>query len=77
MIYPDASFLVSWLHKPDPLNAKARVWFTQHQADDFFISDWSRFETVNALRPESEPYVHSVASLWVNTKRSPKSCRRW
>ncbi len=49
-IYPDASFLVSWLYKPDPLNAKARVWFAKHQADDFLISDWSRFETINTLR---------------------------
>ena len=49
-IYPDASFLVSWLYKPDPLNAKARLWFTRHQADDFLVSDWSRFETINTLR---------------------------
>ena len=48
-IYPDASFLVSWLYKPDPLNAKARVWFAQHQADDFLISDWSRFETIKHI----------------------------
>jgi hypothetical protein len=33
-IYPDASFLVSWLYKPDPLNAKARTWFSRHQADE-------------------------------------------
>jgi predicted nucleic acid-binding protein len=49
-IYPDASFLVSWLYRPDPLNAKARAWFVKHQADDFVISDWSRFETINTLR---------------------------
>ena len=49
-IYPDASFLVSWLYKPDPLNAKARVWFARHQAGDFLISDWARFETINTLR---------------------------
>jgi len=49
-IYPDASFLVSWLYKPDPFNAKARLWFARHQADDFLISDWSRFETINTLR---------------------------
>jgi hypothetical protein len=49
-IYPDASFLVSWLYKPDPLNGKARVWFAQRQTDDFLISDWSRFETINTLR---------------------------
>ena len=49
-IYPDASFLVSWLYKPDPLNSKARVWFANHQGDDFLVSDWARFETVNTLR---------------------------
>src|ERR1700679_3232174 len=49
-IYLDASFLVSWLYTPDPLNAKARAWFANHQADDFLISDWSRFETINTLR---------------------------
>lgn len=50
IIYPDASFLVSWLYKPDPLNAKARVWFSSHQSDDFLVSDWARFETINTLR---------------------------
>jgi predicted nucleic acid-binding protein len=49
-VYPDASFLVSWLYKPDPLNAKARAWFARHQGDNFLISDWSRFETINTLR---------------------------
>ena len=49
-IYPDASFLVSWLYKPDPLNAKARAWFAKHQGDDFLVSDWARFETINTLR---------------------------
>jgi predicted nucleic acid-binding protein len=49
-IYLDASFLVSWLYKPDPLNARARVWFANHQADDFQVSDWARFETTNTLR---------------------------
>ena len=32
------------------LNAKARVWFVRHQAGDFLISDWARFETINTLR---------------------------
>ena len=49
-IYPDASFLVSWLYTPDPLNAQARGWFARHQADDFLVSDWARFETINTLR---------------------------
>jgi predicted nucleic acid-binding protein len=49
-IYPDASFLVSWLYTTDPLNTKARAWFARHQADDFLVSDWARFETINTLR---------------------------
>ena len=40
-IYADASFLVSWLYTPDPLNAKARVWFIKHQTEDFLVSDWA------------------------------------
>jgi predicted nucleic acid-binding protein len=49
-IYADASFLVSWLYKPDPLNHKARIWFASHQADDFLVSDWAKLETINTLR---------------------------
>jgi predicted nucleic acid-binding protein len=49
-IYPDVSFLVSWLYTPDPLNAKARAWFSSHQSEDFLVSDWARFETINTLR---------------------------
>lgn len=49
-IYPDASFLVSWLYKPDPLNAKARVWFTRHQADDFLVSFWSNSIRISLCR---------------------------
>ncbi len=66
-IYPDASFLVSWLYKPDPLNAKARGWFAKHQAGDFLISDWTRFETVNTLRDlrlrPHPPKSHVVEAL--------------
>lgn len=49
-IYLDSSFLVSWLYKPDPLNARARGWFTKHEKDDLLVSDWARFETTNTLR---------------------------
>lgn len=49
-IYPDASFLVSWLYTPDLRNAKARAWFSNHQSDDFLVSDWARLETINTLR---------------------------
>jgi len=44
MVYPDASFLVSWLYKPDPLNAKARSADALHVAileqlnPDLFVS---------------------------------------
>jgi len=40
-IYPDASFLISWLYRPHALNNKARNWFARHQADDFLISEWA------------------------------------
>ncbi len=49
-VYPDASFLVSWLYSADVNNGRARRWFGTHQTDDWIISDWSWFESVNALR---------------------------
>jgi predicted nucleic acid-binding protein len=49
-IYPDTSFLVSWLYRGDKHNRKARAWFSRHQNEDWILSDWSRFETINSLR---------------------------
>ena len=49
-IYPDSSFLVSWLCSADKLNPQARAWFYAHQNDDWIVSDWSQFETLNSLR---------------------------
>lgn len=49
-IYADASFLVSWLYSGDKQNRRARSWFTAHQNADWILSDWSRLETLNALR---------------------------
>ena len=49
-VYPDASFLVSWLYSADVNNGRARAWFRAHQGDDWIVSDWSWFESVNALR---------------------------
>jgi len=49
-IYADASFLVSWLYAADVNNTRARVWFTSHQTDDWLVSDWSWYESTNALR---------------------------
>jgi predicted nucleic acid-binding protein len=49
-IYPDSSFLVSWLCSADKLNRKARTWFSAHQEDEWLLSDWSQFETLNSLR---------------------------
>jgi predicted nucleic acid-binding protein len=49
-IYPDTSFLISWLYSADANNRKARAWFVRYQKDEWLLSDWSRFETLNALR---------------------------
>ena len=49
-IYPDTSFLVSWIYRPDVHNAKAWVWFSRHKKEEWILSNWSRFETVNTLR---------------------------
>ena len=49
-VYPDASFLVSWLYSADVNNGRARTWFSAHQTDDWIVSEWSWFESVNALR---------------------------
>jgi predicted nucleic acid-binding protein len=49
-IYPDTSFLVAWLYGKDVNNPKARTWFTRHQNEEWLLSDWSRFETLNTLR---------------------------
>ncbi|HWX19743.1 MAG TPA: PIN domain-containing protein [Candidatus Binatia bacterium] len=49
-IYPDTSFLVAWLYSQDARNHKARLWFAGHPNNDWVLSDWSRFETVNSLR---------------------------
>ena len=49
-VYPDTSFLVSWLYSPDLLHSKARSWFASHSTDEWMISPWSEFETINSLR---------------------------
>jgi predicted nucleic acid-binding protein len=49
-IYADSSFLVSWLYSADKSNAKARAWASAHSTADWVLSDWSQFETLNALR---------------------------
>lgn len=49
-IYADPSFLVSWLYAADLNHSKAAHWFATHQADDWLVSPWSEFETINTLR---------------------------
>jgi hypothetical protein len=49
-IYPDCSFLVSWLYSADKLNRRARAWASAHATAQWVLCDWSRFETLNALR---------------------------
>jgi len=41
---------VSWLYAADLNHSKAARWFAAHQADDWLVSPWSEFETVNTLR---------------------------
>jgi predicted nucleic acid-binding protein len=49
-IYPDTSFLISWLYAPDLNHAKARAWFRLQAVEDWIISPWTEFETINGLR---------------------------
>jgi len=49
-IYPDTSFLVSSFYSGDVNHGRARAWFSRHQNDDWILSEWSRFETINSLR---------------------------
>ncbi|HEY5482041.1 MAG TPA: hypothetical protein VIL39_11205 [Verrucomicrobiae bacterium] len=47
-IYPDSSFLVSWLCSADKLNPRAKAWFYAHQNDDWVVSDWYQIALANA-----------------------------
>jgi predicted nucleic acid-binding protein len=49
-VYPDTSFMVSWLYAHDVNHPKAARWFALHQTDQWTISPWTEFETVNTLR---------------------------
>jgi predicted nucleic acid-binding protein len=49
-VYPDSSFLVSWLASWDKHHASARAWYIAHARDRWLISPWAEFETINSLR---------------------------
>jgi predicted nucleic acid-binding protein len=49
-VYPDSSFLVSWLYARDTNHGRAAQWFASHQTDEWVISAWAEFETINTLR---------------------------
>ena len=49
-VYADTSFLVSWLYVNDTHHAKARQWFINHVTENWVVSPWSEFETINAVR---------------------------
>ena len=49
-IYADTSFLVSWLYGKDTLHSKARRWFSANSREQWLVSPWSEFETINSLR---------------------------
>src|SRR5437867_12831061 len=49
-IYADTSFLVSWLYGKDTQHNKARQWFAANSLENWMVSPWSEFETINSLR---------------------------
>jgi predicted nucleic acid-binding protein len=49
-VYPDTSFLVSWLYPRDVNHAKAARWFATRQSENWIVSPWAEFETINTLR---------------------------
>ena len=49
-IYPDSSFLVSYLYPGDLHHRRARQFLRAHGGDTWLTSAWSQFETINALR---------------------------
>ena len=49
-IYPDSSFLISFLYPGDSNHAKARAYFRAHASDEWTTSIWSEYETLNGLR---------------------------
>lgn len=49
-IYADTSFLVSFLYPGDVRHVASRRVFASHAGDGWLTSEWSQFETVNALR---------------------------
>ncbi len=49
-IYPDTSFLVALLYKPDRRHETVRQLFKANHAAEWITSPWTLFETANALR---------------------------
>ena len=51
-IYADTSFLVAWLYPGHKHHATTRAFGAAKVQDDWFTSQWSRFETLNSLRQQ-------------------------
>ena len=49
-IYPDTSFLLSWLAGGDKSHPQAQAWYKAHFRDQWLITPWVEFETINGLR---------------------------
>jgi predicted nucleic acid-binding protein len=66
-IYADTSFLVASLYAGHPQHVTARTFLLAHAADDWFTSQWSRFETLNTFRQLTRdpagPKIAAVESL--------------
>ena len=49
-VYADTSFFVSWLYVKDIHHGRARHWFSTHAREEWIVSPWSEFETINSVR---------------------------
>jgi predicted nucleic acid-binding protein len=49
-VYADTSFFISWLYVRDVHHADAQRWYSVHPNEEWIVSPWSEFETVNTIR---------------------------
>lgn len=82
-IYPDTSFLVSFLAGWERHHALAMAWFRPRSEAEWLISPWAEFETLNTLRqmcrePNGPPpnRVEAVRRYWRHLFRAGPFVRR-
>jgi len=82
-IYPDTSFLVSFLAGWETHHGLAISWFKAHIAEEWLVTPWAEFETLNALRQmcrepngPSPSRVEAVRRYWRHLFRAGPFVRR-